>query len=87
MVPNMYDLMVSLTLYGTGIIWFPHMYNMIFSGQLLKRSTACPYYCPLYFNSSHVMVYPPQYMATYSLFLAKLQLAFVNCSVFALIQA
>ena len=31
-----------LTLYGTGIIWFPHMYNLIFSGHFQKRSTACP---------------------------------------------
>ena len=35
-------LMVPLTLYGIGIVWSPHMYDMIFSGQLRKRSTACP---------------------------------------------
>ena len=31
-----------LTLHGTGIIWSPHIHNIIFSDQLQKRSTACP---------------------------------------------
>ena len=39
------DLWSHLTLHGTGIIWSPHIYDMIFSGQLCKRSTACPNYC------------------------------------------
>ena len=42
MVPHMYDLISPRTLYGTGITWSPHMYDMIFSGQLQKRSTVCP---------------------------------------------
>ena len=35
-------LLSPLILYGTGIIWSPHMYDMIFSRQLQKRSTAHP---------------------------------------------
>ena len=32
----MYNLMVPLTLYGKSIVWSPHIYNMISSGQIQK---------------------------------------------------
>ena len=34
-------LMAPHTLYETGIIWSPHMYDMIFFRPALKESTAC----------------------------------------------